>query len=209
MKTLEKAQDKMKQICNVLRDETLEPAKKQAEELVKEARKQADEILAEARNCAKKIVEDARKSIEQERGIFHSSMQQAAKQSLEALRQSIEIKFFNEQLETLIEGGTNSAEVVAKLINTVVKAIEKEGLSADLTAMVPKTILPKDVNTLLLQDVLRVLKEQSVVVGSFSGGARVKLNNKQMSIDITQDALKELLGSYVVRKDFRKLLFAE
>lgn len=209
MKTLEKAQDKIQQICTALRDETLEPAKKQAEEIVKEAQKQADDIVVEAKSLAKKMLENARAEVEQERHIFHSSMRQAAKQSLETLRQNIESKFFNEQLESVIELGSQSSDVVAKLINAVVTAIEKDGLSADLTAIVPKSIQPKEVNDLLLHQVLRVLREESVVIGNFSGGAKIKLNNKQISIDITQDALKELLASYVVRKDFRKLFFAE
>lgn len=207
MKTLEKGQDKISQICSVLRDETLEPAKKQAEEIIREARRQSEEIIAEAQRAADKLLENARAAIDQESKVFQSSMQQAVRQSLEALRQSIENKFFNEQLASEIELGSRSPELVAKLINAIVKALEKEGLSADLTAIIPNSVLPKEVNDLLLQDVLKMLKEKSVVVGNFAGGAKVKINKKQMTIDITEDALRELLASYIVRKDFRKMLF--
>lgn len=209
MKTLEKGQDKIKKICSVLRDETLEPAKKQAEEIVKEGQRQAEEIIAQAQVSAEKIIDSARTAIEQERNVFYSIMQQAAKQSLEALRQDIEKKFFSEHLQSVIEKNTQSADIIAKLVNAIVKALEKEGLSSDLTALVPNAVSPKEVNDLLLQDVLKTLKEKSVVLGNFSGGVRLKLNNKQMSIDITEDAIKELLANYIVRKDFRKMLFAD
>lgn len=207
--TLETAQDKLKQICSVLRDETIEPAKRQAENIIADAQKQADQLLAEARLAAKNLIDDARNKMDQERDQFRSSMQNAARQCLETLRQSIESKFFNEQLEALLREGTQNVDVVAGLINAVITAITKEGLSADITAIVPKTILPKEINNLLLKDVLKVLKEQGVVSGNLLGGAKIKLNDKQMTIDISQDALKELLASHVVRRDFRKLLFAE
>lgn len=208
MKTLEKGQDKIKKICSVLRDETLEPAKKRAEEIINDGKRQAEEIIAEAEKQAAKIIADARAAVEQERNVFHSSLQQAAKQSVEALRQSIERKFFNEHLQTIVEKNASGPDLVAKLVNAIVKALEKEGLSTDLTALVPSTLSPKEVNELLLQDVLKALKEHSVAIGGFAAGAQVRLDNKKMTIDITEQALKELLSGYVVRKDFRKMIFA-
>ena len=61
-------------------------------------------------------------------------------------------------------------------------------------------------NALLLENVRSKLKGQTVTVGSFVGGAQIKIEGKRMTIDITDKALSELLASYV-RKDFRKILF--
>lgn len=207
MKTLDKGQEKIKKICEALRDETLEPAQKEAQDIIKAAHKQAEHILAEAQKKAESLQAGARASIEQERNVFQSSLQQAAKQSVEALRQSIEAKFFNEHLYEIIEKGAVDPQLIANLINAIVKALEREGVAANLTALIPKDISERQVNELLLKDVISKLREKSVVIGDFTGGAKVTLNNKRVTIDISQEALKELLGSYIVRKDFRKLVF--
>lgn len=207
MRTLEKGQEKIKQICSILKEETLEPAKKQAEEIIENARKQAEEIVREAQKHSETLISETRLAIEQERNVFNSSLQQAVKQSLEALRQNIENNFFNNQLQALIEKDGSKPDLIAKLINAIVNALEKEGVSADLSAIVPKMISPQEINGLLLKDVLNILKEKTVVQGKFAAGAQVRLNQKNITIDMSDEALKDLLSNYVVRKDFRKLIF--
>jgi V/A-type H+-transporting ATPase subunit E len=46
------------------------------------------------------------------------------------------------------------------------------------------------------------------VVGSFKGGAQLQWHDRKLTLDMSDDALKELLSTYV-RKDFRKMLFGE
>lgn len=207
MKTLEKGQDKIKKICALLRDETLEPAQQEAQKIIEKAQQQAEQIIADAEKSAEEIHAKAKAAIEQESNVFQSSLQQATKQGLETLRQSIESKFFNEQLPQVIEKGTEDPHLIAGLVNAIVKALEKEGLAADLTAVVSKTMPVRQLNELLLQEVLKSLKNNSVVIGNFSGGVKLKVENKKMTIDMTEDALRELLGTYMVRKDFRKMVF--
>lgn len=207
MRTLEKGQEKINKICSILRQETLEPAKKQAEEIIEEGRKQAEQIIIEAQKNADGLTAAAKANIEQERNVFNSSLQQAAKQSLESLRQEIENSFFNEHLQTLIAKEGSNPDIIAKLVNAIVKALEKDGLSSDISAVVSSAIDPQEINTLLLKEVLNSLKEKGVLGGNFTSGTQVKINNKNITIDITDEALKELLSNYVVRKDFRKMIF--
>jgi V/A-type H+-transporting ATPase subunit E len=207
MKTLDKGQDKIQKICEILRDETLAPAKKQAEEIVKEAQKKAESLLVEAQKAAHRLLENARSEIEQEKNVFEASLSQAAKQCLEALRQNIETRFFNTHLSSLIEKNANHPNLIASLINAIIQALEKEGLAANLTVLIPKTIPPREVNELLLNNVAETLKEGSVLNGPFAAGVQVKIANKKMTIDLSEEALKDLLSQYVVRKDFRKLFF--
>lgn len=207
MKTLDKGQDKIKKICEVLREETLEPAKKQGEQIVQEAHKKAEKLLAEAQQAAAKLHEQAKAEIEQIKSAFEASLAQAAKQSLEMLKQAIETRFFNQNLSKLIDSRASSPDVIAALINAIVQALKKEGTAANLTALIPKEVDPQQVIQLLLEDVVKTLKQGSVEVGTFNGGAQVKLKDKNMTIDITDYALKDLLTSHIVRKEFRKLFF--
>jgi V/A-type H+/Na+-transporting ATPase subunit E len=200
-------QDKIKEICTVLRQETLEPAKLEAQEILHAANERAREIVEEAEREAQKQLESARKAIEQERMVFQTALEQAANQALEAIRQRLETSLFNPELSRILDAETARPDVIARLINAIVKAIESEGISTDVSALVPKAVSVEEVNRLLLEGILEKLKEKSAVIGNFSGGVKVQLHDKKLTIDVTNEALKELLTTYI-RKDFRKLFFA-
>ncbi len=205
MKTLEEGQKKIQQLCELLKKDAVEPAKKEAESIIEEARNQAQQMIYDAEQHIHKIREDARKAIEQERNVFQSFMAQAAKQTLESLRQEIEKKFFKSELHHQVSQQTSDPKVIAKLVDVVVAAIEKEGISADLSAIVSKSVSVKEVNTYLVESMVAKLREKSVVLGNFDGGIQVKLHDKQMVLDVSDDALVDLLNNY--RKGFRELLF--
>ena len=208
MKTLEDSQDKIEKICKTLREETLEPAREEAAKIIEDAKSQAESILHEARKEHKSIVARAEAEMEQERKVFHSSLVQAAKQSLESLRQDIEHKLFNSELDQLLEKELKDPKLIASLLSAIVKAIEKEGLSTELQGIISEQVSAREVNELLAKEVLQKLKSHSVALGSIKGGAQVKLIDRKMTVDISEKALKELLASFV-RKDFRKLIFNE
>lgn len=208
MKTLDKGQDKIKKISDGIRLEVLEPAKTEAEKIIQQANEKADEIVKGAEKQAQKLIENAKQTIQHERNVFHSSLTQSAKQTLESLKQSIEQKLFNDQLSVLVAKETADPQVVANLITTLVKAIEKEGLSTDISAVIPKGVSSEQICQLLGQEILNQLKGNSVAVGTFDGGAQVKLLDKQLTLDVSDQTLVEYLRSYV-RKDFRKLIFVE
>lgn len=205
-KKLEKGSDKVSQICTILRDEAIEPAKREAAGIIDEAKTQAKHIIHNAEKHAEKIIADARQGIEQERNIFQSSLSQAGKQVLEVLKQSIEHQLFNDQLESVVQRHAADPQVIAKIINAICNAVEKHGLSTDIEAIIPKLVSAQEVNTLLLDGIIKRLKDGSVVLGDFSGGAQVKFLDRKMMIDLTDKTLKELLANYI-RKDFRKLIF--
>jgi V/A-type H+-transporting ATPase subunit E len=196
MRSLEKGQDKIQKICDNLRRKTLEPAEQEAQRILEEARKKAENIVAEAERQVEQMHKQARGQIEQERNVFQSALQQAAKQTVEGLRQEIEHKLFNEELQNILEKQLGDPKIVAELINGIVKAIEKDGL-----------VSIEDVNALLLENVRRRLKAKPLEIGSFAGGAQVKLHGKKMTVDLSDHAIKELLANYM-RKDFRKLIFS-
>lgn len=207
MKTLDKGQDKIKKIADGIRQEVLEPAKKQGEEIVEEANKKAAEIVKNAEKQARQLIDNAKQAIDHERNVFHSSLTQSAKQTIESLKQSIEQKLFNDQLESIVVKQMADPKIIANLITTIVKVIEKEGMSANISAVIPKEVTPQQVNQLLAQDIVQKLQGQGVTVGAFSGGAQVRLVDKQLTLDITDETLVEYLRNYV-RKDFRKFIFA-
>jgi V/A-type H+-transporting ATPase subunit E len=207
MKKPEKGQEKIEKICRMIRDETLEPAEKDAQNIIEAAKKKAHEIIHEAEQQTKQMITEGQKRMEQERGVFHSSLEQASKQALESLRQSIEHKLFNEQIEKLLVEQTTDPEVIKKIIEAIVGAIDTKGLQADLEAAIPKAVSPKAINQLLATQIVKRLKDETVTVGNFAGGAQVKWVDKKMTIDLSAAALKELLVSHIGNKGIRAIFF--
>jgi V/A-type H+-transporting ATPase subunit E len=206
MKQLETGQDKIQKIANDLKQNVIAPAKQEAAQLVAKAREEAESILAEAEKKAAELLKQTKKEIEEEHRVFQSSLQQAVRQALETLRQAIETKLFSENLAAIIEKQSADPKVVANLIQAIISAVQKEGMETDLSALIPKTVSVQEVNALLGDQIIKKLKEGTVVTGEFAGGAQIRLNGKYILLDISDHPLKELLSNYV-RKDFRKLLF--
>ena len=202
----ETSQEKIQKICDVLRRETLEPAKEESRRIIAEAEAQAVQIVHQAEQQAEKLHASAKQAIEQERNIFHSSLAQAAKQAVEALRQEIEQKLFNQELTNLVAEQSAKPEIVAQLVNSVVAAIDQRGISTDLSVDIPANVSKEQVIKALSQAVIKKLRNEGIVIGSFAGGIKVHMHDKNITVDLSDSALKELLAHYV-RKDFRELLF--
>ena len=206
MRPLEKADDKVEKICNALRRETLEPAQEQAKTLLAEAEQQRERILHDAQEQAKQILATARRQSDQERALFQTSLHQAGKQAIELLKQQIEEALFNPALAKLIDKETNNPTAVAQLIKAIVEALQRDGLAADVTALVAKSVSPDEVNRQLGQEILDSLQNNSVAVGDFDGGVKVKLHAKRLTLDISDEALQELLATFL-RDHFRPFIF--
>lgn len=208
MENLETGKDKIKKLCEILKNETLKPAQEEAQQILEIAQQEAHQIIRDAERKAIEVRSLAKAEIQKEKELFETSLQQACKQGLETLRQEIERKLFNDSLANWVESQTKDPEVGKKLITSLVTAIEKEGISADFSAIIPKEVPKEKVNALLAGEILNKLKEHSVVAGTFIGGVQIKLHDRKLTLDLSDEAIKELLGLYI-RKDFRRLLFQE
>lgn len=206
MKTLENENEKVNRICEHLRKEALEPAEKQAAEILQEANIQADEIVKRAEKRADEILAHAKAEVLREKQVFQSSLAQGAKQSLEMLRQEIVQNLFNPQLESLIVKQTTNPDVVARIIDALLQGIKTSGIAGNTKAYIPNDVSVDEVNHLLLSEVVKTLDGQSVEIGNFKGGAQVKLMDKNIVLEMTDQALKELLSEFI-RADLRKYIF--
>jgi len=207
MKGLESGKDKVKKICEVLKKETIEPAQREAKEMLQEAESRANAIIFEAHEQARLIEQEAKKEIEKERNVFQSSLNQACKQTLEYLKQEIENNLFHKELAAVIAKKTQDPQVLAQLVEALIMGIQKEGLETDLSAFVSSAVSASAVNSLLGHNVLARLKEQAVVIGPMQGGVAIKLHKDNITLDMTDIALKDLVARYI-RKDFRSMIFA-
>lgn len=206
MKGLETGSDKVKKICKLLREETLEPAKREAEDLVEMARRQAEEILVHAKEQAEKILAQAKADIDKQKSVFQASIFQACRQTLESLKEKIERRLISPELGKMIAASMQKPKDLAQLITAVVEALRKDGLAANLSVYIPSAVPAAEVNQLLAANILEHLREKSVLLSSIGGGVEVKLIKENVTIDLSDTALKEIIAEYI-RKDFREFIF--
>lgn len=207
-KALDYGQDKIQKICDILKKDTIEPAKKEAEDVKAQAEREAQEIIERAKEERKKILDSTQKEQEQLKRVFLTSLEQASKQVFELLRQKVQSDFFNLSIAKKVNPKMADPKVITRLIDAIIHSLESEGLAQNLTLLIPKTVSTQEVVELLAPDVLNYLKEENLKVGDFNGGVQVRLNDKELTLEMTDDVLKKLLLDYV-RKDFRDFFFKE
>lgn len=206
MKGLETGKDKIQKICDVLKKETLEPARQEAREIVENGRLQASEIVKEAQKKAEEIIQTALAEMEERKKIFHASLQLACRQGIEQLKQKIEEDLFDRQLSDLVLKEMGDPKTIAHLINSFMRAMEEKGVEEEFTAVIPKSVSPRSINALLASQVLERLQNQSVSIGDFEGGVQIRLKGRQITIDMTDATVRELIAQYI-RRDFREMVF--
>ena len=208
MKETLSGKNKIQQICDILKKETLEPARQEASEVIENAHMQAKEILEKAQKEVEKMKLSAEKAIADQKKAFDASLSMASQQAIEILKQQIEKQFFRQELNQMVAKGQADLQIIVKLIEVIIQAIEKEGVNSDLTVAIGKQLDPRKVNELLAKDILAKLREKAVVLGGFAAGIEVKIHKEKITLDLTDQALTELLARFI-RRDFRDFFFQE
>ena len=207
MDSVDTGKETVKRICEVLKEDTLNPAREEAESIIHKAKADAERITEDAQKQAKQMKEAAIKEIEGREKVFRSSLNVACKKTLEELKQNIEENLFAIGIKNFIGDQMKSPEIITKLIIAIISAIEKEGVDADLRAIIPSTVSVEEINQQLALEVLNRLEEKSVVLGKISAGVQVKMVNQDLTLDMTQGTLESLVSRYV-REDFKALIFS-
>jgi V/A-type H+-transporting ATPase subunit E len=202
----ETGKDKIQRICDVLKKETLEPARQEAREIVENAHMQAQEVIEEAKKWAAQRGKEVDQEIEEKKRIFQASLHLACRQGVEKLKQLIEKELFDKQLTELVAKEMVDPKMVAHLIESFLRAMEAKGVEEDFVATIPAGISPRAINALLTQRILEKLQKHSVMVGDFDGGAKVRLVGREITIDMSDGAVREIIAQYI-RRDFREMIF--
>ena len=206
MKGLETGKDKIQKICDSLRKETLEPAKQEAREIIENAHIQATEIVSAAKAKTLSMIQEAEKEMEERKRVFHASLNLACRQGIEQLKQKIEKDLFNQELASFVVKEMSEPKVIAELLNRFMKAMEEKGIEEDFVASIPKGISPRSINELLAARVLERLQNKTVVAGEIAGGLQIQLKGRQITVDISDTVVRELIALYI-RRDLRDLVF--
>ena len=206
MDTLEKGKNKLGEICDILRKETLEPAQGEAKQIVDQAKEESQKIIDLANAEAQQLKDAAAAQIEKDRKLFESSMDLASKQTFNQLKEKIQDHLFNDELHSIASEIMKEGDLAAKLVGAIVNTIEKEGLHTNLSLALSGSIKPEDVSKNLVSNAAEKMKNGQISIESISDGAKVSIADQRVSVDISEQSLKDLLGSFL-RDSFKEILF--
>jgi len=207
MKRSEFGQDQLQRICDVLRRDTLEPALVEARRIEEEARSFARKLTDETLSKCQEQERASRQMIEQQKKIFEDNIKQSLAQALGLLRQEIEEQLFSKALSQLLASKMQDADQMALVLDALIAAIKKDGLDADIEVTLGQALDKQQLVQALAPAIREYLKDAKFAAGLFSGGLSVHLRDEHLVIDVSDEALRELLARFL-RKDFRQMLFA-
>lgn len=202
----ETGKEKVRKICDILRKETLEPARAEAEEILRKAEEEAAGILQEAQERKSALLAEAEAEAKRNQAVFQTALRQAAKQTVEALKNEIQTQLFSPALTEWLSGPMTEDATVARLLDAVIEAVRKDGIDADLDVRIPVSVSARDINERLFRIAGKNLSNASITAGPLKGGVTVQLREQKLTIDVSDQALKEWVAKYV-GQDFRKILF--
>lgn len=206
MKNLESGKDKIQKICDAIRKETLEPVQQEAREMIENARLRFDEIVREAEEKAKHLIQAAEAEIQEKKRLLASSLHLSCRQAIEMLKQKIEQELFNQELSDWVAKEMAQPKLIVQLIESFMRSLQEQGIEEDFEVVIPKEISARSINALLGHNILERLKNKSVELGDFHGGVQIKMKGRRITIDISDQIVRELIATYI-RRDFRDLLF--
>lgn len=206
MKETLSGKDKIQQICDAIKNETLGPAHQEAKEIVDNAHLEAKEIIQEAEQNAEKILQGANQEIDQKKKVFESSLALGAKQVVDSLKQMIEQKLLEGTLSDSLSSFPDE-KLCAQIVEMVALSLEKEGIDANLSLYVPEVIKPEELLNHIKGKVRSKLSKEAIHPMKASGVA-LKIENENIILDLSEQAIQELLAQYV-RKDFHQWIFKQ
>lgn len=206
-KSLANEEEALEKILSRIEEETLDPAKHEADRIVKEAKKQAEEIIQKAESERDLYLKQGRETIAKETELAHSSLRQAGKEGLEALRQKVQSDFFERNFSNLIDQKLEEPAIIEKVVDALLETLKKEGLNTHFTLVLPKIVSSDMLAKIAAKHALSSLQADAKV-GDITGGVEVKLHDHHLLLDFSSKSVSELLLPYL-RKDLRVLLFGK
>ena len=199
---MQSGKQKVAQICELLKEKTIEPAQVEAKKIIEDAKRKADQIIADADTEKQKRLDQADAMIKQKKKTFEASLKLSATQCVDQLKETLMERFFSKELKELIEKGSSSPKVISQLIQTVVEGMQKEGIDGD-------TLAYKIDKNDIISEILTKYKDRLKVEGDIDilGGVIVKFIDQNLRIDVSDQALKDMVASYI-HEDFRRIIFA-
>ena len=206
MRLLETGNDKVKKICEVLKRETIDPARQQAESIIEEAKAEAEKIIASAEQKSTKMLKETEDKIASQQEVFKASIQVAFKQSIGKLKSEIFTKVFQQGLLQKIRDGFQDPNILGECLKVICQSLNSMGSNVDPLIIVSKKFDKNQLSQMIVKLGLEHLQNKIIPKGDFSSGIQIRIENENLTIDITDQAVEQLILKFS-SDTLKKLIF--
>jgi V/A-type H+/Na+-transporting ATPase subunit E len=199
--SFDNSDDKIKEISEILYNETILPGKQEAQQIIEDAKIKALEIIHNAKNAAKTLLSENEKKSKAERAIHSSSIKVAIDQALASLKADV-MNLFHREISENMKETLSSQDVCVKVVDVLLTGIKEKGIFSDLTLYFNKGVNYKELSDSVIASVVKKLEKGEEEVSS---GIALLIKDKKMTLKVTEqtfmnlfaDNLPELLKSKV------------
>ena len=204
----------VKELIDRIRDEGVQAARQEADRIISEAKAQAARIVSEAKTEAATLKKEAETATQREQMAAIEALRIAARDTGLELRAAV-MAAFEEHVRRLVTDVTSDGSVLRDMI-LVLAGRAAEGLikNKDAAILGPKHLADeaspeleeflRQTAVALSADVLR--KGIELIPSSeIQGGARVRLVDDDLEIDLSDEALSEMMLKLLLPR-YRKIL---
>jgi V/A-type H+-transporting ATPase subunit E len=181
--------------------------KSEAEAIVADAKRQAMAILDAARNEADSIVTTAKAEADRIRQTSTQALQLAGRDALLKLRESFTLQFEN-RIRKLVDAELKDPETLGKMILEVAGKSRPSDSAAKTEILLPMDTPESDPLVNYVAGVTHAMLRDGVTVGvgeDVAAGVKVRLADKDVDIDMTEEALAKFLARFLVPR-FRHIM---
>lgn len=203
----------VEQFIQQLRDKGVEAGQREADRLVDEARKMALEIVQKANGEADEMKAKIKKDIEQDKAAAEAALKLAFRDTVLRLKSEITSRFAA-QVKNLVSVTMHDRESLRELILEVVREIlTKDIENQPIEILISPEIIrghefsenPEDpqadpLSTLIQQLSSEMLRQEIEIKagGDHTEGIRIRLIDKDLEIELTEQTLSDLLLKHVL-----------
>ena len=204
----------VKELIDRIRDEGVHSARAEADRILAEAKARAARIVTDAKAEAAAIKKEARAAMEREQTATIEALRIAARDTELELRSAV-MSGFEEHVRRLVTDVTTDGSVLRDMILVLAgRAADDLIQDKDAAILVPNRLADKvsaELDEFLRQSTLAlsadVLRQGIELIPSneVQGGARVRLVGEDLEIDMSDEALSEMMLKLLLPR-YRKIL---
>ena len=204
----------VQQLISRIRDEGVQAGQAEADQILKDAKTQAAKIVSEAKADAAATHDKATAEIESEKTAALEALRLAARDTTLELRSSI-ISGFESYVKRLVSAQTADEEVVKCIVLVLAgHAVDEFIKDKDLRVRVSDALFeredrsdPKRARQTVLEITSEMLREgiELVPASDVHGGARVQVVGDDLEVDLSDEAVSELILRHLLPR-FRAIL---
>ena len=200
----------VEQFIQQLRDKGVETGQREADRLVEEARKMALEIVQKANGEADEMKAKIKKDIEQDKAASEAALKLAFRDTVLRLKSEITSRFAA-QVKNLVSETMHDRESLLALILEVVREILTKDIETQpIEILISPEIIrgtefsehpQADLLSTLTQQLSSEMLRQEIEIkvgGDHTEGIRIRLIDKDLEIELTEQTISDLLLKHVL-----------